>query len=330
MRCNECGARVTAERQKGHNYYRCTKKLGPCNLAGYIREEFLAAQMQTELHLIGNPEERSGLMLGQTDAWRREGIDHATAVASTHQTRLAEIEAKVQRLLDVFLDGAITREEYAARKAEYFTEKARLREKIAAIKARGNCWLEPLENFLRLTKQAENMAISGDFSEMRGFFQKIGSNLYLRQPKAGEIEEENRMHPPSERSGQKAETAARRGGLAARADLPNPQETPPIPAAAPLRKSLYPSLKVRASRARRPAPENAWPAKGRSAAPDLAAVGRWSPHRVSNRGNLPPRLRVEYFGPWKIWAEMPSNLRWSGRLDLNQRLLGPEPSALPG
>ena len=315
MRCNECGARVTAERQKGHNYYRCTKKLGPCNLAGYIREEFLAAQMQTELHLIGNPEERSGLMLGQTDAWRREGIDHATAVASTHQTRLAEIEAKVQRLLDVFLDGAITREEYAARKAEYFTEKARLREKIAAIKARGNCWLEPLENFLRLTKQAENMAISGDFSEMRGFFQKIGSNLYLRQPKAGEIEEENRMHPPSERSGQKAETAARRGGLAARADLPNPQETPPIPAAAPIRNLLDPSRKNRAARVRRAAPENACPAKGRSAAPDLSAVGRWSPHRVSNRGNLPPRLRVEYFGPWKIWAEMPSNLRWSDLLD---------------
>ena len=123
------------------------------------------------------------------------------------------------------------------------------------------------------------------------------------------------MHPPSERAGQKADPAARRGGLAARADLPTPQETPPIPAAAPLRKSLYPSLKVRASRARRPAPENACPAKGRSAAPDLSAVEKWSPHRVSNRGNLPPRLRVEYFGPWKIWAEMEPNLRWSDILD---------------
>ena len=116
------------------------------------------------------------------------------------------------------------------------------------------------------------------------------------------------MHPPSERSGQKAETAARRGGLAARADLPNPQETPPIPAAAPIRNLLDPSRNNRAARVRRAAPENC-------AAPDLSAVGRWSPHRVSNRGNLPPRLRVEYFGPWKMWAEMPSNLRWSQILD---------------
>ena len=126
--------------------------------------------------------------------------------------------------------------------------------------------------------------------------------------KAGEIEEENWMHPPSERAGQKADPAARRGGLAARADPPPPPETPPIPAAAPTRNPLDPRRKNRAARVRRAAPENA-------AAPDLSAVGRWSPHRVSNRGNLPPRLRVEYFGPWKIWAEMEPNLRWSQILD---------------
>ena len=123
------------------------------------------------------------------------------------------------------------------------------------------------------------------------------------------------MHPPSERSGQKAETAARRGGLAARADLPTPQETPPIPAADPLCKSLYPSLKVRASRARRPAPENACPAQGRAAAPDLSAVEKGSPHRVSNRGNLPPRLWVEFAGPWKMWTKIPRTEKWSCFLD---------------
>ena len=123
------------------------------------------------------------------------------------------------------------------------------------------------------------------------------------------------MLPPSERAGQKADPAARRGGLAARADLPTPPPTSEIRRGAPFCNSLDASRTNRAARIRRAAPENACPAKGWSAAPDLSAVEKWSPHRVSNRGNLPPRLRVEYFGPWKIWAEMEPNLRWSQILD---------------
>ena len=138
------------------------------------------------------------------------------------------------------------------------------------------------------------------------------------------------MPPPSERSGQKAETAARRGGLAARADLPTPPPTLENRNGEPFCNPLDPSRKNRAARVRRSAPENACPAKGRAAAPDLSAVGRWSPRRASNRGNLPPHLCIEFVGPWKNWANKRPNLRWSGRLDLNQRLLGPEPSALPG
>lgn len=45
LRCGECGGAITAERQKGHHYYRCTKKLGPCSQP-YIREEALAAQLR--------------------------------------------------------------------------------------------------------------------------------------------------------------------------------------------------------------------------------------------------------------------------------------------
>ncbi len=323
VRCRVCGSWVTVERHKTYHYYRCAKKLGSCDLVGYLREEYLAQQMRRELLRVGISDEWTELMLGRIEEWRCEGADRATAEASNHQKRLAELEAKVTRLLDVFLDGGITREEYAARKAEYFTEKARLREKIDRIKAQGNCWIEPLTDFVKSANLAEKTAISGSYAELRDFCQRFQLNLFLEQPKEGEIEDENRMLPPSERSGQKADPAARRGGLAARADLPTPQETPPIPADDPLRKSLYPSLKVRASRARRAAPENA-------AAPDLSAVGRWSPRRVSNRGNLPPRLCIEFVGPWKNWADKRLNPKWSGRRDLNPRHQGPKPCALPG
>jgi hypothetical protein len=122
------------------------------------------------------------------------------------------------------------------------------------------------------------------------------------------------MLPPSEQADQKSDPAARRGGLAARADLPNQQKIPPIPSADPFRKSLYPNRKMRASRARRPVIENA-------AAPDLSAVGKWSSHRVSNRGNLPPHLCVEFVGPWENWAKNRLNLKWSSLLDSQRNYL---------
>ena len=286
--------------------------------------------MRRELLRVGISDEWAELMLGRIEEWRRDGADRATAEASAHQKRLAEIDAKVARLLDVFLDGSITREEYAARKAEYFTEKTRLREKIDRIKSQGNCWIEPLADFVKAANLAQNTAISGSYAELREFFQRFQLNLFLERPEAGENEDESRMHPPSERSGQKSDPAARRGGLAARADLPTPQEPPRIASADPCRKSLYPSLKVRASRARRAAAEHPCQTNGVAAAPDLSAGKKWSSQRVSNRGNLPPRLCVEFVGPWKNWAEKKPNLKWSGRRDLNPRHQGPKPCALPG
>ena len=137
------------------------------------------------------------------------------------------------------------------------------------------------------------------------------------------------MHPPSDRAKKKMDRSPRRGGSAARADLPTPQEPPRIASADPIRKSLYPSRKNRASRARRAASEHAGQAQGVAAAPDLSAGKKWSSQRVSNRGNLPPRLCVEFVGPWKFWAEIPRNEKWSGRRDLNPRLSAPKADALP-
>ena len=231
-----------------------------------------------------------------------------------HRERLSDIEKKVKRLLDVFLEGTITREDYAARKAEFFTEKAVLREKIENIESTGGFWLEPLENFVKNANLAAKSAFSDDFSKIRAFFEKIGSNLFLYSPKTEKTEAESLVSPPLEEANQKADPAARRGGPAqggTRADLPNPPPTsenrngePFCPALA----GLDASRTNRTARIRRAAPENC-------AAPDLSAVEKWWPHRVSNRGNLPPRLRVEFIGPWKMWAIIPRSEKWSCFLD---------------
>ena len=297
VRCDECGASVTAERQKGHHYYRCTKKLGPCDLKGYVREETLADFMRDEIRRVSISDEWSDLMLAQLEVWRRDETDHATTEAQRYKDQLAELDTRVKRLLDVFLDGSISREDYAGRKAEFLNEKARLREKLADIEAKGNCWLEPLENFVKAANQAEKTAFSDDLNAIRDFFQKIGSNLYLFKPEADEIADENKTRILSELAGNLNDQDARRGGLAARADLTTPEASPKILSGSPVSKSLNASGKVNPSGfffVASSASEN--PAASATARVSRVA-GIKSPFRVTSRRNASPRLRVEFSEP---------------------------------
>jgi site-specific DNA recombinase len=48
MKCGECGASITAELQKGHVYYRCTKKVTACTQK-YLREEALLEKINNAI-----------------------------------------------------------------------------------------------------------------------------------------------------------------------------------------------------------------------------------------------------------------------------------------
>lgn len=55
LRCGECGCAITAELQKGHHYYRCSKKKRPCSQR-YLREEALAAQLRLAVQTASLPD----------------------------------------------------------------------------------------------------------------------------------------------------------------------------------------------------------------------------------------------------------------------------------
>ena len=52
IRCAECGCQITAEVQRGHAYYHCTKKRGPCTQTKYVREENLAQQVKEAIQKV--------------------------------------------------------------------------------------------------------------------------------------------------------------------------------------------------------------------------------------------------------------------------------------
>ena len=178
LHCGECGGAITAERQKGHHYYRCTKKLGPCSQP-YIREEALAAQVREAVQQVALPEAWAEKMRGKIAEWKAEAAQTSAGFARAQETRLSAIQAKLDRLLDAHLDGAVTREEYLGRKEKLLREKAAVNDRLAEIGRNGNHWLEPLESFVNAAHQAQIVASGHDLESLKDFLKRIGSNLRL-------------------------------------------------------------------------------------------------------------------------------------------------------
>ena len=178
LRCGECGGAITAERQKGHHYYRCTKKLGPCTQR-YIREEALAAQVRQAVQQVALSEAWAEKMLGRIEEWKVEAAQTSADFAEAQQSHLSAIQAKLDRLLDAHLDEVITREEYLGRKEKLLREKSAVTDRLAKIERNGKHWLEPLESFINAAHQAHTVAGGHDLKSLKDFLKRIGSNLRL-------------------------------------------------------------------------------------------------------------------------------------------------------
>jgi DNA invertase Pin-like site-specific DNA recombinase len=188
--CGECGAAITAEQhvKKYKNgtgqtfiYYRCTKKLKPCNQK-YVSETDLEPQIRK---IVGD----CGLYEGWepyfekwvVEAEEKDRIE-SESEAQKVETEIQEMEMKLNRLLDGYLDQVIEPEIYKQKKNELFEEKLKLEEKKSQIAKNGTVWLEPMREFVNCALQAQKVArAENNCHELSLMAKKVGSNFFLKE-----------------------------------------------------------------------------------------------------------------------------------------------------
>jgi DNA invertase Pin-like site-specific DNA recombinase len=180
MKCASCGCSITGERQKGHNYYRCTKKKGLCQEKHYLREETLTEQIKNFLQKVSLSSQDTEKVLAALDNEQGQAKHSAQAEVSILKERLSQIEAKLQKLLDIYLADVLSTEEYAAKKQSLVSEKLALSEKIIDFEQKGLSWLESAREFVKSLNQAEKLSRTDNLSELPTFLKNIGSNHILR------------------------------------------------------------------------------------------------------------------------------------------------------
>ena len=179
LKCASCSCSITAEIQKGYNYYHCTKKKGPCQEKHYLREEILSEQIKSFLQKVSLSSQDAEKILAALDNEQEQAKQQTKAKVENSKDQLRQVEIKLEKLLDIFLTDALSTEEYAAKKQELLSQKVRLQEKISDFEQKGLSWLEPAREFVLSLNQAAKLVEMENKEGMTTFLKNIGSNHIL-------------------------------------------------------------------------------------------------------------------------------------------------------
>ncbi len=180
MRCGECGRMITAELQKGHVYYRCTKRLTNCKQR-YVREEELAAQIKSFIQKVSLCDDWTKKILEQLEKDKNSDVQSSLPQQQNLEFKIKEIDSKISKLIDVYLAESLTLEEYQAKKEAFINEKRKLQDGLRDFAAGSNSWFEPARDFVTLLNRAEYAVKERNLESQKEFLEKIGSNFILKE-----------------------------------------------------------------------------------------------------------------------------------------------------
>ena len=206
LRCATCNLSITAEKKVKHQkngntheyiYYRCTRKSKAtvCKEPP-VTEPDLAAQLSDILQGYALPAswaKKLETMLAEDECklTKTSGVFVASA-----RTRIANLQSKLQRLLDGYLDQDIDQVTYRTKQAELMSEKKSLDEQVSKHTLAANVWVEPMRQWLKLAVSLCETAKSGDLVAIKDALLQIdGLNLFLKTKKAQPTAGQN-VSPP--------------------------------------------------------------------------------------------------------------------------------------
>ena len=186
---------VTAEHKFKHQkngnvheyvYYRCTKKRKDLRcLESALTEKDLASQLASLLADYAMPKTWASKLLTMLAEDEQKASEASKSFVASASQRVSNLQSKLQRLLDGYLDQDIDQQTYRTKQAELMSEKKSLEEQISKLTLASKSWIEPMRNWIsfanslcEISKSAEPVDIKQTYSQIEGL------NLFLSNKKA--------------------------------------------------------------------------------------------------------------------------------------------------
>jgi hypothetical protein len=186
---------ITAEnrikKQKNGNihhyvYYRCSRKSKTIKCAEPpVRQEILDKQISSLLSKFSLKQNWAEKLLEMAEIDKEKSAQSSAGFVQESRNRITEIQIKLQRLLDGYLEQDIEREIYRDEKAKLLSEKKSLEEQIATLEQKRLGWVEPMQEWINYAQTIEKTANESDFFAKKVATKEIfGLNLVLANREA--------------------------------------------------------------------------------------------------------------------------------------------------
>ena len=102
-------------------------------------------------------------------ATKDEANTSQTTAASVQvmRAKIAELDGKIARLTDLFVEQDIERDEYLSRKRSLMSEKKSLQERSLLLERNAAAWLEPMRKWINEASMLDELAKSKDLSSKK-------------------------------------------------------------------------------------------------------------------------------------------------------------------
>ena len=180
IRCGECGRMITAEIHKDYVYYRCTKRYTVCSQK-YIREESLIKQIRGIFQKVSLCDDWTSKIIRELEKDKQRDVQSSHPHQQNLKHRIDTVDIKINKLLDLYLEGNLAQEEYKKKKAELLNKKKELQETMRDFADGDNNWFEQARDFVTLLNRAGYVSRGGNLESQKEFLEKIGSNFILKE-----------------------------------------------------------------------------------------------------------------------------------------------------
>ena len=130
-------------------------------------------------------EDRTEDLLKMLEKDKTESAQSSATFVQENRNKVVDIQTKLQRLLDGYLEHDIDREVYRTEKAKLLSEKKSLEENIVTLEQKRTGWIEPMSEWIKEASSLPKIAWEGNLSAKKVAAKEIfGSNLVLANREA--------------------------------------------------------------------------------------------------------------------------------------------------